>query len=181
MIEFQTNFPAQVSKEKRVPFASSLLVWSGRAFGIGLPTKDWATCDLGREFNGFFFICISMKLSLPAESRSQVLPYLKVSRSYSFHRTRNSLPNWATWLDRASIEREWQRWHNCHKSAMQVHVQVEAFACNIYGGLQARAHCSIQTTVVLAESSIPATLPSKFKTKSLQTATPKGLDSTLSL
>ena len=82
---------------------------------------------------------------------------------------RNSLPNWATWLDRAFIEREWQQWHNCHKTA--THVQVEAFACKIYGGVLARAHCSIQTTAVLAESSIPATLLSKFKIKSLQTAT----------
>ena len=64
---------------------------------------------------------------------------------------------------------------------MQVHVQVEAFAYKIYGGLRARVHTSIQTIVVLAESSIPAAIPSKFKIKPLQTATPQTLDSTLSL
>ena len=43
-----------------------------------------------REFNGFFYVCISTKLSLPAESRSQVLPNLKVSRSNSFYKTRTA-------------------------------------------------------------------------------------------
>ena len=50
-----------------------------------------------------------------------------------------------------------------------------SFACNIYGRLRACVHSSIQTTVVLAESSIPATIPSKFKIISLQTAIPKNL------
>ena len=46
---------------------------------------------------------------------------------------------------------------------MQVHVQVEAFASKTYGRLRARVQSSIQTTVVLAESSIPATIPSSSK------------------
>ena len=50
-----------------------------------------------------------------------------------------------------------------------------------FAGLRVRVHSLIQTTADLAESSIPATIPSKFKIKSLQTATPQRLDSTLSL
>ena len=84
--------------------------------------------SISREFNGFFMSAFPRNYLL-AESRSQSPSKPKVSWRNSFHRTRNSLPNWATWLDPTSVERDWQRWHNCHNTALQVHVQVEAFAC----------------------------------------------------
>ena len=120
----------------------------------------------------FFMFAFLRKKTLPAESRSQVLPNLKVSWRNSFHRTRNSLPKWATWLDRAFIERECQRWN---KTATQVNVQVEAFACKICGGQRARVHSSIQTTAVLAESSIPATYPRSSKSNRSKPLLPRDL------
>ena len=113
--------------------------------------------SISREFIGF------LMFAFPRNYLHQLKVGHKSFKTWKFHEVipftgRESLPNWATWLDRASIEREWQQWHNCHKTAMQVHVQVEAFACKKYGGLRARVQSSIQTPVVLAESSIPATI-----------------------
>ena len=36
----------------------------------------------------------------------------KCRKGKTFHRMRNRLPNWPTWLDRTPIQSEWQRWHN---------------------------------------------------------------------
>ena len=85
-ILFERKFRKQMPVEahghgKSLAIMNAFLVAIPKALLTCRKKKHYLAKVNAREFNGVFYVCISPKLSLPAdhESSSQVLPNLKVS------------------------------------------------------------------------------------------------------
>ena len=119
----------------------------------------------------FFYVCISTKLSLPVHKSFQtwkfheVIPFTGEKQPSKLSNLTRQGVHWKGMTAMAQLPQ------NCYAGGRA------GGSCCIHNiqRTTGHVHSSIQTTVVLAECLIPATIPSKFKIKSLQPLLPRDL------